>query len=566
MRIRRIFYLAVIAVMISAVTASALSLGDFIPQKLLPQEETTLAPENSLIPRQDESVYAVLRLDDTGVFLRWLLSEDNISLFMPLILRSKDSSDIIGVLEFVRAFAEKTPLKSAAVIIGAYNPDTKKPPFFQAAFTADSSVSSSVKRIADGNAEDSDFAKIILGNDNPITAIAQTMIKAEKLNGNIYRVDNELFIKAEGDVILACMSEEELNAAVNALKDSQAGLFGHVKRKFTDKDFAYIHADYKTLDALDDEDSLKEADKLAEYFDKPLKFEMGFTSRPDKFTMSVTLNLIEALKKEYSAKTAESNRESVPVKGSNMVLAGTKSPLAALSGYLRISALKDTEEGAGLWKEIVRQLRVRFGISEDDFSSFFNGAFSLTVNDTVTYEGMKIPALYISQTGAKGAAGKIFSLLTKSPHFKKAQEGILQLDPSISPVSCLVQDKGETLGINFAELSSLSAKPELKPALQDLMNESGIAAFWIDFAAIRDWLMDDENGVFAMVLPMAKILGYSEIAEAVMDVLKAEFSVPSFSFRAEDAETFRFEFANTKIDPKNGLFAKLVNIYQKFSK
>ena len=116
MRIRRIFYLAVIAVMISAVTASALSLGDFIPQKLLPQEETTLAPENSLIPRQDESVYAVLRLDDTGVFLRWLLSEDNISLFMPLILRSKDSSDIIGVLEFVRAFAEKTPLKSAAVI------------------------------------------------------------------------------------------------------------------------------------------------------------------------------------------------------------------------------------------------------------------------------------------------------------------------------------------------------------------------------------------------------------------------------------------------------------------
>ncbi|MBQ3447036.1 MAG: hypothetical protein IJG37_05275, partial [Synergistaceae bacterium] len=115
-------------------------------------------------------------------------------------------------------------------------------------------------------------------------------------------------------------------------------------------------------------------------------------------------------------------------------------------------------------------------------------------------------------------------------------------------------------------LSSLSAKPELKPALQDLMHESGIAAFWIDFAAIRDWLMDDENGVFAMVLPMAKIFGYSEIAEAVMDVLKAEFSVPSFSFRAEDAETFRFEFANTKIDPKNGLFAKLVNIYQKFSK
>ena len=564
MKFRKILCLAVISVIISASVASALSIGDLIPEKLRQvTQETSALPENSLITRSEDSVYGVLRLDDTGNFLRWLLSEDNINLFMPMILKSKDSSDIIGVLEFIRAFADKTPLKSVAIIIGAYNPDTKKPPFFQAAFTADSSVSSSVKRIADGNAEDSDFAKIILGSDNPITAIAQTMIKAEKLNGNIYRVDNELFIKAEGDTVLVCMSEEELKASVNALKDSQAGLFGHVKRKFTDRDFAYIHADYKTLDALDDEDSLKDADKVAEYFDKPLNIEMGFTSRPDKFTLSVTLNLIEALKKEYSAKA---NKDIAPVKGSNMVLAGTKSPLAAMSGYLRLSAMKDTKEGVDIWKEIVRQLRVRFGISEDDFASFFTGAFSLTVNDTVTYEGMKIPALYISQTGSKGAAGKIFSLLTKSPHFKKAQEGILQLDPSISPVSCLVQNKGETLGINFAELSSLSGKPELKPALQELMNASGIAAFWIDFAAIRDWLTDDENGVFAMVLPMAKLFGYSEIAEAVMDVLKAEFSVPSFSFRAEDAETFRFEFANVRIDPKNGLFAKLVNIYQKFSR
>ncbi len=179
---------------------------------------------------------------------------------------------------------------------------------------------------------------------------------------------------------------------------------------------------------------------------------------------------------------------------------------------------------------------------------------------------MKIPALYISQTGAKGSAGRIFSLLTKSPHFKKAQEGILQLDPSISPVSCLVQNKGETLGINFAELSSLNATPEIKPALRDLMNEAGMLAFWIDFASIRDWITDDENGVFAMALPMAKIFGYSDIAEAVQDVLTAEFSVPSFSLRAEDVETYRLEFANVKVDSKNGLFARLVKVYQKFSK
>ena len=569
MKIRRILLSAVISVMVTAGISSALSLRDFIPEKLRPSQEatapqeTSALPENALIPRPEESVYFVLKLDDTGSFMRWLASEDNINIFMPLVLKSKDSNDIMAGIEFFRAFAEKTPLKSAAIIAGAYDPDKKQAPFFQMAFTADESISSSVRKIADGTAEDSDFAKIILGNDNPITAIAQTMIKAEKLPGNVYQVDNELFVKADGDIILVSMSENELEIACNTLKDSGAGLFSKVTRKFTDKNFLYVHADYNVVDKLDTDNSLASADKVAELFDKPLVFEMGFTSKPDKFMVSFTFNLIEAVKKEYAAK-----RTAVPsVKGSHMTVVGTKSPLMAVSGYITLSAIKDaTKDGADLWKEIVRQMRVRFGISEGDFTSLFTGPFSLTVGDSVTYEGMKIPALYISQTGAKGAAGKIFSLLAKTPHFKKAQEGILQLDPSISPVSCLVQDKGETLGINFAELSSLAGTPEIKPALRDLMNESGISAFWIDFAGIRDWLMDDENGVFAALLPMAKIFGYSEIAESVMDVLRAEFSVPSFSFRAEDIETFRFEFANAKIDPKNGLFAKLVGIYQKFSK
>ena len=573
MRMRRILFIAVVSVLVTAGIASALSLEDLIPAKLLSaskqaaEPEISLLPENALIPRAEESVYAVLRLDDTGAFFRWLMSAENIDTFMPLILKSKDSSDIIAVIEFIRAFADKTPIKSAAIILGAYSPDTKKPPFFQFAFTADSSVSPSVKRLTEGSAEDADFAKLLLGNDSPINAIAQTMIKAEKLDGNVYRVDNELFVKAEGDVILICGSEKELNESLASLKGADKRLFAKETRKFSDKDFAYIHVDYKTLDKLDDENSLKEADKITEYFDKPLNFELGFTSKPDKFTVSLAMNLIEAANRKYAEKLLAARKDVAPVKGSNMTISGTKSPLAAISGYLNLSAMKDSgKEGSDAWKELVRQMRVRFGISEAEFSSFFNGPFSAAFSDSVTYEGMKIPAAYISQTGIKGSAGKIFAYLTKSPHFKKVQEGILQLDPSLSPVSCLVQNKGETLGINFAELSSLTGKPELKPALQDLMNEAGVAAFWIDFEAIRDWLMDDENGVFAAVLPMAKILGYSEIADAVMDVLKAEFSVPSFSLRAEDTETFRFEFANAKIDPKNGLFAKLVKIYHQFSK
>ena len=42
--------------------------------------------------------------------------------------------------------------------------------------------------------------------------------------------------------------------------------------------------------------------------------------------------------------------------------------------------------------------------------------------------------------------------------------------------------------------------------------------------------------------------------------------MPSISLRAEDSETFRFEFANAGINTKNGLLARIVKVYQKFAK
>ena len=568
---KRLFSLTVIALLISANAAMALDLGSLLSPDLLSgllKSETkqeaieAYLPENSLISRAEDTVYGVLRLDDTGAFLRWLFSEENVDVFMPLILKSKDSSNIIGAIEVIRAFSRSTPIKSAAIIIGAYNPKkTKQEPFMQFSFTVDDGMLSTLRKVSDGAAEDADFAKLILGNDNPLTAIAQTMIKAEKQSGGIYRLNNEFFVKSEGDMLILCTSRGELDASVDALRNSGSRLFTRNTRKFADKDFAYVHVDYETLDALDTDNSLEDADNVAKYFDKPLNFELGFTSKPEKFILSLSLNLLEAMKKEYAPSESR-----VAVTGSYLRLAGTKSPLAALGGYMTLSAMKMHDEGSALWKEIVRQVRVRFGISEEEFSAFFTGPLSVTVNDNVTYEGLKIPAIYISQTGMNGAAEKVFARLQKSPHFQKTKDGVLQLDSSISPVPCFIEDDGETLGINFAELENLKSTPTLKPALSDLMNEKGISALWIDFAGIRDWIMDAENGVFAMVLPMAKMLGFGEIVEAANDILTAEFSVPSISLRAEDSETFRFEFANAGINAKNGLLARIVKVYQKFAK
>lgn len=562
MKLRKVLFLAVISVVISAGIASALSLGE-INSKILPKASESL-PEDAFIVRPEESVYFVLKLDDTASFLKWLASDENINLFMPLILKSEDSNDIIGGIEFFRAFATKTPLKSAAIIFGMNDPDTKKPPFFQMAFTVDTSMAGTVKKVSDGTAEDSDFAKLILGNDNPITAIAQTMIKAEKLKDGGYRLDNELFVKAEGETLILATTLDELAEGLSAFNGGESRLFSSVKRKFTEKDFAFIHVDYKTLDKMDTGKTLDSADLLVyELFDKPLNFEMAFESKPDKFIFSLAVNLIEAVNKKYAAKM---EAPTTPVKGSYLKLAGTKSPLAAFGGVMNLSALKDSKETKQGYNEFARQLRARFGITEEETTAFFKGPFSLTVNDSVTFESFKFPALYVSQTGEKGVAAKIFAKFVKSPHFQKVQDGILQLDTSISPVSCLIQDKGETLGINFAELASLNGQPSLKPALQSLIDAEGIAAFWIDFDGIRSWILDDENGVMATAVPMGKMFGLGDLIDAVNKILTAEYSVPSFSFRAESAEKFRFEFANVKINSENGVIARAIKIYQKFSK
>ena len=143
---------------------------------------------------------------------------------------------------------------------------------------------------------------------------------------------------------------------------------------------------------------------------------------------------------------------------------------------------------------------------------------------------------------------------------------MLQADTSISPVSCLVNVEGDALRISFAELSTLSSKPIVKPLLEELLNTEGISAMWLDFEAARSWVMDADNGVFAMLLPMSKMMGFSEVVESVRDVLSAEFSVPSLSMMVENVGTLRFEFENAKINPENGLITKLVKLYLKYKK
>ncbi len=515
--------------------------------------------EDALTPCPENSVYAVLKLNDTGKFLKWVFSSENIETFMPLILTQEDSNEIIGAIEMISMFAENTPLKSLAFVGGVQSSNTSEP-FFQVALTVNEGSTSIVKRIENGTATAVDIAKLLLGNDSPLAPLAVSIIKVEKASDNILRIDNEVFVKAYDGLVLVALSEDGIKVAMNALNNSDKRMFEAKPRKFNSQDFALLHFDSKTAKLLDDDN--EEFEDLEKYFDKPFELEFDFERVPDKFTIMTALNLLDSLKKEYADKLAKKIETIPAVKGGYMSLVGEKSPVLAFGGVIDVAAVRDDPELLPFWKIATNQMKNRFGITEKDLVNFFDGPLSVNVNDSVVFEGFSVPAIYISQTGKNGAAANIYNTIAKSRHFHKVQEGVLQIDSSLSPIACLVQNKGETLGINFAELANISKTPELAPSLQNLMNRKAVSSIWIDFAGIQNWIR--ESGVLLMLEPLAKFTGYGEVFDAVKDIINSKFSVPSLSICCESIEIFRTEFNITEVDAKDGFMSKVIKIARKY--
>ena len=521
--------------------------------------------EDALTSAPEQSVYMVLKLDDTQNLLKWIFSKEHIDTFMPLILASEESNEILGAVEMISAFAENTPLKSAALLVGVYSEEKSPVPFFKMAFTVKDDAAPFVKKIADGTAEAVDIAKLVMGKDNPMASLAESMIKVEKGEDNILQIDNEVFLKAQDGMIIAGLSADDVKNSLKALEDESGRLFTKKTRRFAPKDFAWIHADPEVAKALDEDNDL-DLEEVKKYVAKPLDVEYGFMRVPGNFLLSMATNIKEALTKEYLEKSGL-NRDIPNVKGGwlNLANAGTKAPLLAFGGFLNIAGLKATDEGKDIWKELAKAAKNTLNISEDDLTKLLTGALSLAVNDSVSIEGIKVPAVYVSQTSEAGTAEKVFGILEKSPHFHKVSDGVLQIDSSVSPVPCLVTRNGDTLGINLAELANVAKNPELKPALKELTETEASSAVWLDFAAIQSWILAPENGVLTLLEPIARFSGQGEIFDAVKDVLNAKFSVPSMSIHSDSFEVIHTEFQiDEEVKAEDGIMVQLVKAGKKF--
>ena len=520
--------------------------------------------EDALTVRPEKSAYIVIKNEDLSGFLRWLISRNNMKAIAPIVDGLDESS-----IEMVASVVDNLPLKSAAISAGLIKSGEKDTlPFFQAAFTLHPSASVIADKIEVASAEAKDIAGMLVGKDSPFVGLLETMIKVEREPGKILKVNNEIFMKAEKGVIFVGSDINELKSAYDAFSSGENALVKNFGRKFNASNFAIIHADFDTLALLEETD--KEIQEAKKYFAKPINIEFGFDSQPDKLTIGTAINILDALSEKYAKKIKLMKVE--PVKGGYISMAGiggNSSPFLATGGVVKITPEDLGKEGLEVAEELFKFLK-KFDITSADFFKLAEGASSLVIGaSSVPVEGFKIPSFFITKTGTAGTAEAIFNKIAAKPFFSVVQgsfEGwdkLLQADSSLSPASFLIGLRGDTLGLGACEVSAIGENKALKPTLQNLLSRKSISSMWLDFAAIQDWFNNDDNGVFAILTPLATFSGYGDVVLSLRKLLNAKLSVPSMAFYCASEEVFFFEFDLADVKPEEGFLVHAIDLYKK---
>ncbi|MBQ4419319.1 MAG: hypothetical protein II870_06750, partial [Synergistaceae bacterium] len=514
-------------------------------------------PEEALIPRPEKSVYSVLRLDNLGNFLRYLGSEKNVKLFAPLAGMGEDEAAIITMS------LAAVPAESTALVFGV---DEHEAPFVQLVVKMPESLQDKLDLVAKGEAKAEDVAALLLGEKSPVAPMGAMVLEVKKTDDGLLNVLDTLNLSAKGDLLIAALSAEDVKAALKALEDKDARL--KIERRFAAKDFAITHVDADVLEKITpaeeagvSKEELAEAKKM---LDGPFEAETAFESLADRFRISFAADMT-ALADKFENPNAKA------VKGGYINLMGDRSPLLALGSVLYGETIKNYPGFKDIWTEAVDVLK-NLNISEESFINFLTGSFALTIgNSLVSFEGMKVPAVFVTKEGQNGAAKEFAAAIAKQadklliPVEAAGWDSLAQVDSNTSPVSVLLGVKGEMLYAGMAEKDSLSEKPEIKGQLAEIMAKDSLGSFFMDFKGLQDYLKGDGANAMAMAGMFAPMV-LDDKAEAVMaamtDILDAKLSVPSVGLYAPSYGTCIMDFMTEEVENvEDTLSAKLIKLY-----
>ena len=514
-------------------------------------------PEEALIPRPEKSVYSVLRLDNLGNFLRYLGSEKNVKLFAPLAGMGEDEAAIITMS------LAAVPAESTALVFGV---DEHEAPFVQLVVKMPESLQDKLDLVAKGEAKAEDVAALLLGEKSPVAPMGAIVLEVKKTDDGLLNISDALNVSAKGDLLIAALSAEDVKAALKALDDEDARL--KIERMFSAKDFMLTHVDADVLEKITpaeeagvSKEELAEAKKV---LDGPFKTETAFESLTDRFRISFGADMT-ALNDKFE------NPKAKAVEGGYINLMGDRTPLLALGSVLYGESIKNYPGFKDTWAQAVDALK-NFNISEESFINFLTGPVALTIgNSLVSLEGMKVPAVFITKEGQKGAAKEFAAAIAKQsdklliPVEAAGWDSLTQLDSNTSPVSALLGVKGEMLYAGIADKASLSEKPKLSGQLAEIMAKDSLGSFFMDFKGLQDYLKDNNANAMAMIETFAPMVLNDKgeaVMAAVMDVLNAKLSVPSVGLYAPSYGTCVMDFMTEEVENvEDTLSAKLIKLY-----
>lgn len=525
-------------------------------------------PEEALSPRPEKSVYSVVRVNNIGDFLRWIASEQNLKLVAPLAELEDDE------IAMILATLEKIPAEAVALLVGA---DSTGDPFVQIAAAMPKSLQNKLDLVAKGNSKIEDLAALLFGEGSPVAPMAGALLNV-KNEAELIRVNDAFTVGAKGNLLIAGLKTADVRAAFDAVenkKDEENEKAPekrlNLKRRFNTNSFIFSHIDFDALKVImpPKKDGITEKDYAAinQVFKAPLDIEYAFEDLADRFRVSIGVNIKECLAEKYAALL---NNE--PVKGGHIKLIGDRAPILAAGSVLNGEAVKIYPGFDKRWPEFLRALK-SIGLTEEVFMNFLTGPVAITAGGSLAaFEGIKVPAVLIAKEGVKGAASEIVKAVAAKekthlmPVEAEGWDNLLQVDSSISPVSVLFGNNGETLYAGMIEKDALNKTPEIKTGqLAEILDKESLGSFLIDFQALQDYFKDDSTGVMAfasMMSPMA----FGGRAEAIMahlnELVNAKLSVPSAGFWTPDYGTCVIEFIHRDVPAEDGLLAKLIKFYE----
>ncbi|MBR1603635.1 MAG: hypothetical protein IJ667_09360, partial [Synergistaceae bacterium] len=502
----------------------------------------------------DSAIYAAFKLENVNGLVNWIFGDENLNLFAPVL---DFNSEDIGM---IKAIASRVGCRALMFVAGL---DAQGRSFVKAAFDFNENYKDILSKIERGDAEPDDLKKLLIGDNSPLDAIADGIIKAEHdENKNLLRVNNNIWMSARENLLLLGSSPEIVKAGIAAIDNKLFRL--NLNRRYNSQNFIYAHLNTETILRYINRHGrtrrMFKAQNLRLFksmFKAPLNFELDFDLQEDNFKLSAFMNLREALSEKFYNTFCVNE----PVTGGNLDLNINSTPFIAFGSSLNLNALRDIKE----LHSLVKNLLNNNDIDEELLFDLVNGKFAFNFGGAYVSMGLfKLPAIYLAKTCEDIKAAEAFmDIIPKDNVNKVKAEGwgmLLKAPVTVSPLPLYLGNLDNTLYLGMFEpdlINKIKLDKELEAEFNDLVNKKALAALYINFEALRKYLQRETSGALSFLAAMA---GKKNELAKIKNFLEAELSVPLVTASVLNHGEIEINFKLKEINFKNGLWSKIFNV------